>query len=152
MKTARHISAILNAAYILAVFLFVFDALQIVEIKSQPLKYYTYYSFLLLSPLLFTTNYFIYKSKKKRLKTLFTPFIAILLILYISPLKIIFYASAWETIETISEKNSKAKTVELQQQDIGALGYNTRTVEVTYLSPLFMITKTTNKNTKPKAL
>lgn len=32
------------------------------------------------------------------------------------------------------------KTVEFQMQDIGALGYNKRTVEVIYLTPLFMLT------------
>ena len=32
------------------------------------------------------------------------------------------------------------KAVEFQMQDVGALGYNKRTVEVFYLTPFFMIT------------
>ncbi len=56
-------------------------------------------------------------------------------------MKILFSSGAWRT-QTILYQNGHLsfKTVEFQMQDVGALGYNKRTVEVFYLTPLFMIT------------
>jgi hypothetical protein len=56
-------------------------------------------------------------------------------------MKILFSSGAWRT-QTILFQNGHLsfKTVEFQMQDIGALGYNKRTVEVIYLTPLFMLT------------
>ncbi len=49
-------------------------------------------------------------------------------------------ASVWKT-QTVIYQNGHLpfKKVEFQMQDVGALGYNRRNVEVTYLTPLFMI-------------
>jgi hypothetical protein len=54
----------------------------------------------------------------------------------------IFSSSAWRT-QTILYQNQHLsfKKVEFQMQDMGALGYNYRTVEVLYLSNLFMFTR-----------
>jgi len=41
-------------------------------------------------------------------------------------------------------------TVEFQIQDIGAMGYNKRTVEVLYLTPFFMITSEVPKDIEKK--
>jgi len=56
-------------------------------------------------------------------------------------MKILFSSGAWRT-QTILYQNGHLtfKKVEFQMQDIGALGYNKRTVEVIYLTPLFMLT------------
>jgi hypothetical protein len=56
-------------------------------------------------------------------------------------MKILFSSGAWRT-QTILYQNGHLsfKTVEFQMQDIGALGYNRRTVEVIYLTPLFILT------------
>ncbi|MFM1828400.1 MAG: hypothetical protein RL624_641 [Bacteroidota bacterium] len=56
-------------------------------------------------------------------------------------MKILFSSGAWRT-QTILYQNGHLsfKTVEFQMQDIGALGYKRRTVEVIYLTPLFMLT------------
>ena len=56
-------------------------------------------------------------------------------------MKILFSTGAWRT-QTILYQNGHLsfKTVEFQMQDVGALGYNRREVEVFYLTPLFMIT------------
>ncbi len=56
-------------------------------------------------------------------------------------MKILFSTGAWRT-QTILYQNGHLsfKTVEFQMQDVGALGYNKRTIEVFYLTPLFMIT------------
>jgi len=57
-------------------------------------------------------------------------------------MKILFSTGAWRT-QTILYQNGHLsfKTVEFQMQDVGALGYNKRTVEVFYLTPFFMTTK-----------
>lgn len=62
-------------------------------------------------------------------------------ILVIGPMKILFSTGTWRT-QTILYQNGHLsfKTVEFQMQDIGALGYNRRTVEVIYLTPLFILT------------
>lgn len=62
-------------------------------------------------------------------------------ILVIGPMKILFSIGTWRT-QTILYQNGHLsfKTVEFQMQDIGALGYNRRTVEVIYLTPLFILT------------
>ena len=56
-------------------------------------------------------------------------------------MKIIFSSGAWRT-QTVLYQNGHLsfKKIEFQMQDIGALGYNRRTVEVIYLTPLFIIT------------
>lgn len=56
-------------------------------------------------------------------------------------MKFLFSTGAWRT-QTILYQNRHLsfKTVEIQMQDFGALGYNKRTVEVFYLTPLFIIT------------
>ncbi len=62
------------------------------------------------------------------------------MILIVGPMKILFSTGAWQT-QTILYQNGhfSFKTIEFQMQDVGALGYNNRTVEVFYLTPLFMI-------------
>jgi hypothetical protein len=61
-------------------------------------------------------------------------------ILIIGPLRIAFSSTAWKT-QTVIYQNGHLnfKKVEFQMQDVGALGYNKRTVEVIYLTDLFMI-------------
>ena len=62
-------------------------------------------------------------------------------ILFIGPVKIIFSTSAWQTKTTLYKNGHFSfKTIEYQTQDMGALGYNKRTVEVLYLTDIFMIT------------
>lgn len=69
------------------------------------------------------------------------------LILVVGPMKILFSTGAWHT-QTILYQNGHLsfKTVEFQMQDVGALGYNERTVEALYLTPLFMITSKVPKD------
>lgn len=62
-------------------------------------------------------------------------------------MKILFSSGSWRT-QTILYQNGHLsfKKVEFQMQDIGALGYNKRTVEVIYLTPLFMLTSEVPKD------
>ena len=75
------------------------------------------------------------------------PILTLIGILIIGPLKIAFSSSAWKTQKIIYENGLlNFKRVELQMQDIGAFGYNKRTVEVIYLTDLFMIVSPVKKN------
>ncbi|WP_341899891.1 hypothetical protein [Fluviicola taffensis] len=67
-------------------------------------------------------------------------------------MKILFSSGAWQT-QTILFQNEHLsfKKVEFQMQDIGGLGYNKRTVEVFYLTPLFMITSETPYDIEKRA-
>ena len=54
-------------------------------------------------------------------------------------MKILFSTGAWRTQKILYQNGHLSfKTVEFQMQDVGALGYNRRTVEVFYLTPFFM--------------
>ena len=55
--------------------------------------------------------------------------------------KILFASGAWHTQTVLFENGHLSfKKIEFQMQDVGALGYNRRTVEVLYLTSLFTIT------------
>lgn len=62
-------------------------------------------------------------------------------------MKILFSSEAWRTQKVLYQnKHFSFKKVEFQMQDVGALGYNRRTVEVIYLTPLFMLTSEVPKD------
>ena len=121
--------------------LFLLDSLTSFDIKSQGLKTFVYFGLLIGTPLTFVWNFFVIKTKSKRIIGTIFPTIILVLTLIVGPMKILFSTSAWRT-QTILYQNGHLsfKTVEFQMQDIGALGYNKRTVEVLYLTPFFMIT------------
>ena len=57
-------------------------------------------------------------------------------------MRILFTSTVWETVTIFYEhKHNSCRTIEFQMQDIGALGFNRREVEVINLTPLFSITK-----------
>lgn len=60
---------------------------------------------------------------------------------------IVFSSGAWQTQEILYQNREVSlKKIEFQMQNIGAMGYNRRTVEVVYLTPLFMITSEAPKD------
>lgn len=132
---------VLNVIYILTAMLFLLDSMASFDIKSQALKTFVYFGFLLGTPLTLVSNLLVIKAKTKRVIGAALPSIMLTLILVTDPMKILFSAGAWRT-QTILYQNGyfKFKTVEFQMQDIGAMGYNKRTVEVCYWSPFFMTT------------
>ncbi len=148
----KNISIIINGLLILSVLLFVFDGLTAFEIKSQPIKTFTYYGIFVFAPLVLIWNLIIIKRKKKKIIAVVLPILTLIGIFIIGPNKILFSSSAWKTQTVIYENsNSNSKRIELQMQDIGALGYNKRKVEVTYLSNLFMIVKSAENEMTDKA-
>jgi hypothetical protein len=111
------------------------------DIKNQFLKSFVYAGFLIGTPTILLWNLFSTKTKTKRIIGIVYPAIFLILIFVVNPLKILFSSGAWRTQEILYENASLSfKKVEFQMQDIGALGYNRRTVQVTYLTPLFIIT------------
>jgi hypothetical protein len=92
-------------------------------------------------PLTLIWNSFVNKNKTKRIIWTVFPTMILVFIVIVGPMKIMFSTGAWRT-QTILYQNGHLsfKTVEFQMQDVGAFGYNKRTVEVFYLTPLFMIT------------
>ena len=66
-----------------------------------------------------------------KLLSIVVPILVFIFIIVISPLKYLNASSVWETRTLLFEnKDDKSKRIEFQVQDIGALGYNKRTVEV----------------------
>jgi len=132
---------ILNIIYCLTVVLFLLDGLTSFDIKNQILKSFVYFGFLIGTPTILLWNLFVIKTKTKRIIGIVYPTIFLILIFVVNPMKILFSSGAWRT-QTILYQNGHLsfKTVEFQMQDIGALGYNRRTVEVIYLTPLFILT------------
>ncbi len=133
---------ILNIIYGLTVIFFLLDSLIIFEIKSQNIKSFVYFGFLIQTPLILIWNFIFIEVKTKKIIGAIFPMIMIAFILVVGQTKIVFSTGAWQT-QTILYQNKylSFKTVEFQMQNVGALGYNQRTVEVFYLTPFFMITK-----------
>ena len=138
---------ILNIIYGLTVVLFLLDSLTSFEIKSQVIKSFVYFGLLIGTPLTVIWNALVIKKRNGKIIGTVIPTIVLTLIIVVGPMKILFSAGAWRT-QTILYQNGHLsfKTVEFQMQDVGALGYNKRTVEVFYLTPFFMITSEVPKD------
>ena len=132
----KRATIILNVLYCLTVLLFVLDEFTSFDIKNQLLKSVVYFGFLIGTPIILLWNLF-----SKRILLIVYSVLCLILIFVIDPLKIGFQSSTWETKAIFYEHKYKSKKIELQWQDIGALGWNKREVEVTYLTPFFMITR-----------
>ena len=102
---------------------------------------------MIVTPLVLIWNVWQVKTKTRKIIGSILPVLSLIAILIIGPSKIAFSSSAWKT-EKILYQNGHLnfKKVELQSQDIGALGYNKRTVEVIYLTDLFMIISPVEKD------
>lgn len=141
-----YISTILNGIFLLALLLFAVDGQTSLEIKSQTIKSFAYFGIIILAPLTLIWNIWTVKTRKWRIICLASPTLALIGILIIGPLKIIFSASAWRTQKVIYQSDRlNSKKVEFQMQDLGAFGYNKRTVEVIYLTDFFMIVSPVEK-------
>ena len=137
----------MNGTFILTILLFVFDWLTSFEIKNQAIKSFSYFGVMVLTPLTLVWNLWTFKSKKWKLIGSTIPTLTLIGILIIGPLKIVFSTSAWKTQKVIYQNGHlNFKKVEFQMQDIGTLGYNKRTVEVIYLTDLFMLVNPVEKD------
>jgi hypothetical protein len=117
------------------------------DIKNQFLKPFVYIDFLIGTPVTLIWNLSVPKTKMARIIGKVYPMICIVFILVVNPIKILFSSGAWCTQEVLyKNKHLSFKKVEFQMLDVGALGYKKRTVEVMYITPLFMITSQTSND------
>lgn len=138
---------ILNVIYCLTVLLFLLDSLTSFNIKSQALKTIIYFGILIGTPLVLIWNSIVIKTKSKRIAGIVFPTIILIKLILIGPLKILFSCGSWQTQTVLYQNgNLSFKTVEFQMQDVGAKGYNKRTVEVLYLTNLFTLTSEVPKD------
>ncbi len=143
---------ILNIVYCLTVLLFLLDGLTSFDIKSQGIKSFVYFGILIGTLVTLVWNLFAFTTKTNKIVGTVFPTIIFILTLIIGPMKILFSIGAWQTQEILYQNERlKIKTVEFQMRDVGALGYRKRTVEVLYLTPLFMITNEVPKDIDKRA-
>ena len=136
----KRVTQILNIIYSLTVVFFLLDSLTNFDIKIQFIKSFIYFGLLFGTPLTLIWNFIFIKQKAKRAIGTLLPTIILTLIFIVGPMKILFSTGAWQTHTFLYQNGHLSfKTVEFQLQDVGALGYNKRTVEVFYLTPFFMI-------------
>jgi hypothetical protein len=140
MKTIKPVSVALNWLYPIMVGLLLLDNLTPFDIKSQPLKTFVFEGLLFATPVILIFNATVLKGRQQ-LAGLALPVLMLAVILIFGPMKLSWASGAWHT-ETIlyKKRNSSFQKVEFQMQDVGALGYNRRTVKVFYLTPFFIIT------------
>jgi hypothetical protein len=131
----------LNLIYGLATVIFLLDISTSFDIKNQGVKSLIYFAVLIGTPLALIWNLFFVKAKTKRIFGTILLTGMLTLIVVVGPLKIMFSTGAWQTQTILYQHGHLSfRTVEFQLRDVGAFGYNKRTVEVFYLTPLFMIT------------
>ena len=142
MTSKFPLKTVLQVTFFVTVLLFVLDALTSFDIKNQTLKTLTYFGFVTLSPFTLIYNLTVIKTIKERIVYSILPLGSIVAILIIGPMTITRASASWSTQTVIYQSDKFGfNQVEFQMQDVGALGYNRRTVQVMYLTDLFIITK-----------
>lgn len=132
----------LNMLYCIVVLLSFLDGFTGFDIKAQAIKTFVYIGLLVGSPVMLVWNFFVIDPILKRVIWTLFPAIMLVFIFITSPMKILFSSGSWHTQSILYQsRHTSSNTIEFQMQDIGALGYNERTVEVQYLTPYFMIIK-----------
>lgn len=151
MTHKNYISTVFNGIFFLTLLLFILDVLFVMEIKSQSLKSFIYFGIMIFSPLILIWNLIFFSTVKRKLIGSIIPTISLVGLFLIGPLQIAFSSSAWKTQEIVYQNaHLSFKKVEFQMQDVGAFGYNERTIEVIYLTDIFMITSTVEKDIDKK--
>lgn len=130
---------LLNILYLLFSILFILDLFASFDIEHQTLKSCSYCGFMIGTIVCPVLNLFVNKSKTQKIIWVSLSILYLIFILFVGPLKILFSMSAWKT-QTILYKNinNVSETLEIQLQDMGALGYNERTAKVNHMNGLFM--------------
>jgi len=120
--------------------LFLLDGYTNFQIKSQFIKSFVYLGLPIGTPVILIWNAIVFKTHHRKTFGLLLPILTLILILIVGPFKILFSSGAWRT-QTILYQNGHSgfKKVEFQMQDIGARGYNKRTIQVLFLTKFFMI-------------
>ena len=137
-------------AYLIALLLFLLDALTSFEIKAQTIKSTVYLGLLFTSPVILLWSLIRKKSTKTKIKKALLPSFMLLGIFWIGPTKFIQSSASWQTQKILYKHGHLAfKQIEFQMQDMGALGYNKRTVDISYLSDNFMVVSPLEEGIEP---
>lgn len=131
----------INLLLLLITSLFFADIYTDFEIRNAVLRYFVYSNFIL-SPILIIFNLLLLSNIRIKLISLIIPILSLVVCLNLGYLRIIFNSTNWKT-QTIIYQNIEADnlTIEYQMQDIGAFGYNKRTVSVNNIIGLFAVIK-----------
>lgn len=149
MTIKKYISLFLNSIFLLILLLFVLDAFTAFDIKNQAIKSFAYLGIIVMTPVVLTWNLWFFKKLKRKIMIAIVPSLTLVGILAIHPIKIIFSSASWQTQKVVYQnRHISFKKIEYQVQDVGALGYNKRTVEATYLTNWFMIAHPVKKQYK----
>jgi hypothetical protein len=127
------------------VLIFIFDLVEIVEVKGQKLDRFVNFGSLLFTPIIVVCNLFLFKIRRFTLliciPSVCLTVVFVTIVSRVGMFAYLFSVGSYQT-QTILYENTSwgSKTIEFQMQNVGVFGYNERYVEVTYLTPWFMIT------------
>jgi len=135
----RAITIVLNSMAFFILFLFLFANFTSFEIKHQGLKSFVIYGLIILPLIMIIWSIIKYNNLRKIVFNSIIPLFLLIGVYLIGPMKLIFQTSVYKTqsVYYINIDNPN-KRVEYQMQDVGALGYNKRYVEVTHYLGVFM--------------
>lgn len=153
MRIVKDMLISVNIIYGLMVLAFILDVFRIVEVKGQKLDQLVNFGSLLIAPIILVCNLTVFKITRFTL-LICVPSVSLIVFFTIfvsgfGMLAYVFSVGSYQT-QTILYENSNYsyKSIEFQMQDLGTFGYSERYVEVTYLTPWFMIAKQVNPKDK----
>ena len=141
-----HVVAGVNIIYLILAVLFVTDNFQLLEVKTAFLKNFVHFGTLISTPAILFLSLAFFRVKKWSVGSgLAAILVCVTMGIVLSQrsfLGYLFSTSDWNT-QTILYKHKLQlnKRIEFQMQDVGALGYRERTVEVDYFTPWLMMTR-----------
>ncbi len=154
MKRQKRIFISVNALYGLMVLFFLLDLFQILEAKGEYFKSIIHVGTILSTPIILVCNLMVFKIRKWEL-LFYTSSLVLMTFFYlvvsqVGLLGYLFSIESYQT-QTILYENTYCgfRTIEFQMKDLGARGFDRRYVEVTYLTPCFMITKEVDPDKNP---
>lgn len=141
MKTAKKYTTIVfNGIYILSLIIFLISTSENIDIKSEFVLHFIENVVTVGALFLLVWNLIMLKGKKLRIISSITFIILFLGLFYNYFDRLWYLSSPWKTQTILYENNHlNIKKIEFQMQDMGALGYNKRIVQVTYLTKYLMI-------------
>jgi len=148
MKTHKKIFQFL---YLFIVILFILDLFPFFDIKNQILKSICYFGILIGTLIALINSILTFQKNWIKISGILFSLIFLVTILSIGILKFTNSTSSWKTqMIEYEHAHSNFLKIEFQMQDIGAFGYNKRTVKVFYLTDLFMIISEVPENIETK--
>ena len=137
--------------YLFIVILFVLDLFPFFDIKNQILKSICYFGILIGALIILINSILTFQKNWMKISGILLPLLFLVMILSAGVLNFTNSTSSWKT-QTIEYEHAHSNSlkIEFQMQNVGAFGYNKRTVKVFYLSDLFMIISEIPKNIETK--